>query len=302
MIWTSSIYIVPENPSLNGSAIANPDGDLGEVVQSAGLIDVPADVQPLIEVRLADGDLAADGTARGRVPDREEFLRQVCRVHRNGTGSHREVHPRGHAVPREIDRASRRAQRHLNRCTPCVIQRIRGDPKRHGEGTAAAMETRRAHGDVRDSGARIRRVYPPTLGGAGLEPPVEAARSRRTTGGTHTLVAGASAGLARAVQTARARRVVRRVRRGADAGARVARARRVTGRRRRAGDRVAPGADRRPGRCRSACRRCRRCTTVPLAALVCAEHCPVDGLQVPATLHVAAAGQVTGLFPVHTPP
>ena len=40
---------------------------------------------------------------------------------------------------------------------------------------------------------------------------------------------------------------------------------------------------------------------VPLPALVCAEHCPVDGLQVPATLHVAAAGQVTGLEPTHAP-
>jgi hypothetical protein len=40
---------------------------------------------------------------------------------------------------------------------------------------------------------------------------------------------------------------------------------------------------------------------VPLPALVCAEHCPVDGLQVPATLHAAAAGQVTGLEPTHAP-
>ena len=142
-----------------------------------------------------------------------------------------------------------------------------------------------------------------------------------------------------------------------DARARVARARRVTG----------PGAGQVTGllpvqtsalaACRSACRRCRRCTTIrwprssapstapstdcrspptlhvaaagqvtglircrrrpgsvsvcvqalpslhddPLAAFVCVEHCPVDGLHVPATLHVAAAGQSTGLEPTHAP-
>jgi hypothetical protein len=36
-------------------------------------------------------------------------------------------------------------------------------------------------------------------------------------------------------------------------------------------------------------------------AFVCAEHCPVVGLHVPITLHVAAAGHVTGLIPTHTP-
>ena len=40
---------------------------------------------------------------------------------------------------------------------------------------------------------------------------------------------------------------------------------------------------------------------VPFGAFVGAEQTPVDGLHVPATLHVAAAGQVTGLVPVHTP-
>jgi hypothetical protein len=40
---------------------------------------------------------------------------------------------------------------------------------------------------------------------------------------------------------------------------------------------------------------------VPLVAFVGAEQLPVDGLQVPATLQVAAAGQVTGLLPVQVP-
>jgi hypothetical protein len=39
----------------------------------------------------------------------------------------------------------------------------------------------------------------------------------------------------------------------------------------------------------------------PSVALVCAEHCPVVGLHVPITLHVAAAGHVTGLAPTHEP-
>jgi len=40
---------------------------------------------------------------------------------------------------------------------------------------------------------------------------------------------------------------------------------------------------------------------VPFVAFVGAEHCPVDELQVPATWHAAAAGQVTGLLPVQAP-
>jgi hypothetical protein len=39
----------------------------------------------------------------------------------------------------------------------------------------------------------------------------------------------------------------------------------------------------------------------PFVALVGAEHVPVDGLQVPATLQAAAAGQTTGLEPTQAP-
>jgi len=39
----------------------------------------------------------------------------------------------------------------------------------------------------------------------------------------------------------------------------------------------------------------------PFAAFVAAEHVPVDGWHVPATLHVAAAGHVTGFDPTHAP-
>jgi hypothetical protein len=39
---------------------------------------------------------------------------------------------------------------------------------------------------------------------------------------------------------------------------------------------------------------------LPLVAFVGVEHTPVDGLQVPATLHVAAV-QMTGFPPVHVP-
>jgi hypothetical protein len=41
---------------------------------------------------------------------------------------------------------------------------------------------------------------------------------------------------------------------------------------------------------------------VPFVAVVGAAHTPVDGLQVPATLHIGAAGQTTGLLPTQTPP
>ena len=40
---------------------------------------------------------------------------------------------------------------------------------------------------------------------------------------------------------------------------------------------------------------------VPFVAFVAAEHVPVDGWHVPATLHVAAAGHVTGFDPTQLP-
>src|SRR6476620_6763737 len=40
---------------------------------------------------------------------------------------------------------------------------------------------------------------------------------------------------------------------------------------------------------------------VPFVAFVAAEHVPVDGWHVPATVHVAAAGHVTGFDPTHAP-
>ena len=40
---------------------------------------------------------------------------------------------------------------------------------------------------------------------------------------------------------------------------------------------------------------------VPLGALAGVEHTPDDGLQTPATLHMAAVEHVTGLPPTHAP-